>query len=270
MARRKKTTKTTKTSASEATSAAKATQAAESTEPARRLPLFYGRPEFLDRQRHADHKLVGKPDYRFARGANSVPLTAGEFATAARFYPIVFTSGDTVGPVAVLGLRDHTNLFVSEDGEWAAGHYVPAYVRRYPFILVNGPEEGQMALGFDADSDLIGPEGSQPLFEDEGPAEATQRALDLCNAYRRQHEVTSRMCAALVELDLLVPRVADVQIKDGPKLSLDGFQVIDEERLNALPDEEFLRLRRENWLPLVYFQIQSGGNWGTLVARTRG
>ena len=54
---------------------------------------------------------------------------------AAAYYPIVF-SDESVPIAAVVGLRNDSNLFVDSQGQWLADESLPAYVRRYPFILM--------------------------------------------------------------------------------------------------------------------------------------
>ena len=73
----------------------------------------------------------------FARNGNAIPISHTEFQPIARHYPIVFTTGDSgksYAAVAVLGLTAGENLFY-ENGRWAAGAYIPAYARRYPFCM---------------------------------------------------------------------------------------------------------------------------------------
>lgn len=108
--------------------------------------LFYERPVPLNRTQHKDLRLKGIPSLRFAAGVHSVPLTGVEFPAAARDLPILFagSSMEEAGPMALLGLRQNENLFIDADGQWAANTYVPAFVRRYPFVLAEKPagEEG--------------------------------------------------------------------------------------------------------------------------------
>src|SRR3989337_4417086 len=73
----------------------------------------------------------------FAQRGNAVPISHSEFQPVARHYPIVFTAAEGKGhpaAVAVLGLIAGENLFFT-GGAWAAGSYVPAYARRYPFCM---------------------------------------------------------------------------------------------------------------------------------------
>jgi SapC len=50
-------------------------------------------------------------------------------------------------------------------------------------------------------------------------------------------------------------------------LTLRGFDVIDEAKFNALPDDIFLDWRRRGWLHLAYCHFMSMANWGGLVDR---
>jgi tetratricopeptide (TPR) repeat protein len=123
-----------------------------------------------------------------------------EFAVAARHYPIVFSNSAPHLPVTVCGLQTGSNAFVGNDNRWTQGCYVPAYVRRYPFILMENAEAKQFILCVDEDSDMVGKKGERVLFDDEGkPSELTNRAMELCRAYRGQYESTRRFVEELAE-----------------------------------------------------------------------
>ena len=85
--------------------------------------------------RHGKAAIEAGRGYGFARKINSVPLTAVEFPLAAADYAIVFAqSGEEVVPVVILGARAGENLYVKDDDSWSA-KYVPAFIRRYPFVF---------------------------------------------------------------------------------------------------------------------------------------
>src|SRR4029453_11145526 len=106
----------------------------------RQLPLFFRRPELLEAGKHGDLQLADQWDYSFAADTLAIPLTVAEFREAAVNFPIVFGGGDNPMPVALTSLQPERNLFVS-DGRWQPGTYVPAYVRRYPFLAVKVREK---------------------------------------------------------------------------------------------------------------------------------
>ena len=120
-----------------------------------RLPMFYKSPEALNPTRHGTLSLVIKPDFGFAASAHAIPIMASEMPSAMRSYPIVFV-GPQKAPVVITGLRQDENLFVESDGSWSEPHYVPAYVRRYPFVMAeDGQPAGRLTLCIDRDSDRI-------------------------------------------------------------------------------------------------------------------
>ena len=232
-----------------------------------RLPPFYERPALIDRRRHGGLRL-GRGDYGHARSTISLFLNAVEFVSAARSYPIVFVAGDTPSPVAMLGLKEGRNLFVGPDGRWARFAYVPAYVRRFPFILAGSDGSERLGLCIDEACPWVGDETGEPLFEDGERAALLDRALKLCVAFHREHRATGLFTRALAAADLLVPSRADLRLPDGGSLAVGGFHVIDEERLAALDDAVFLDWRQRGWLSPIYAHLASLGQWQPLALRS--
>ena len=236
-------------------------------EQGRAAPLFYQSPQPLNSDRHAALAIKKKINYRFAKETNSVPLNAVEFGLSVRHYPIVFTGEDPAMPVAVVGLRKADNLFIEEDGSWLAGDYVPAYVRRFPFIFMSSPSREQFTLCIDEKSDLIAKKGGRPLFKKGEPTELTNEALEFCTAFQAQHDFTKAFAQAVADEGLLTPRSAEVTMTSGEKMTLTGFRIIEENTFNALSDETFLEWRQRGWIHLVYSHLMSLSNWARLVDR---
>jgi len=65
--------------------------------------------------------------------------------------------------------------------------------------------------------------------------------------------------------DRLRDNRANIRMAGGEQLSVTGFQVIDEAKFNALPDDVFADWRKKGWLALVYCQLLSTGSWATLI-----
>jgi hypothetical protein len=230
------------------------------------LPLFYARPKVLQPGLHGQKSIAKTTTYRFAGETNAVPLVSGELPAASRHFPIVFTESPEPHPVAVLGLREGQNVFVDAEGQWRQGTYIPAYVRRYPFIFLENEARTELTLCVDEAAPHLVDGREQPLFDEKGePSQLTQGALAFCRDYQAQHLAVAEFTAALVEADLLVDNRADITLNDGQKMSLSGFKVIDESRFNQLSDAEFLRWRGKGWLPWVYAHFFSIGNWSSLI-----
>ncbi|MEM7301692.1 MAG: SapC family protein [Pseudomonadota bacterium] len=232
------------------------------------FPLFYTKPEALSPERHGDLKFDANAGFAFASKTHVVPLNVAELAAAARFYPVVFIGDKTPVPVAVLGLRKDENLFVNEDGSWVNGAYIPAYVRRYPFVFVTDDEQTQFSLCIDRDAPHIVEDGGVALFEGEETSEATKNALEFCRVYQAQVQGTQSVGASILEKDLLITNQANISLASGEQLSVTDFRVVDEKKLNELSDEDFLDLRKSGALAAIYCQMISTGNWSHLIEKS--
>lgn len=231
------------------------------------LPVMYTRPRPVLAEQDADTSLISNSDFGFAARTNSVPVIATEFTLLCKFFPILFADAAFPQPVALLGVRDEENLFIDANGQWETGIYVPAYVRRYPFIFLEDKERGEFVLCLDDASPTLVKDDSNPLFKDGKTTELADRALEFCRQFQAHHAATTEFVQALVDHDLLVDNRADITLLNGQKLSLNGFKIIDETRFNALPPEEFLRWRERGWLHLVYCHFISTSNWAGLIDR---
>jgi hypothetical protein len=190
------------------------------------LPMFYRKPEALNPSRHGALSLVTKPDYGFAATAHAIPIMASEMPAAMRSYPIVFV-GPQKAPVVITGLRQNENLFVEPDGSWTAPHYVPAYVRRYPFVLAEDKQPAErLTLCIDRDSDRIvetvgmpssgEAAGTVPLFDGSEPSQATRGALEFCNQFQMGFAATRAVIESIDALGLFVTRKSTVTL-EGPR-----------------------------------------------------
>lgn len=232
-------------------------------------PVFYERPELLSPERHAGKSLGTVSHHRFARATNTVPLTGAEFGVAQRHYPIVFSDEGTPFPMAILGLRDAENLFVGSEGTWEDDAYIPAYVRRYPFVFMADAEKQQFALCIDAASEFLVEGNASPLFRDGAPTEITKNALAFCTSFQAEYEKTQVFAAALSEYLLLVSRTASLELHGQQKLILGPFRVIDESKLAALPDALIADWLRRGWLAWIHAHLLSFANWTTLAKRMK-
>src|SRR6516164_8560556 len=229
------------------------------------LPIFYSRPRPLDATGDRGLSLQPVTDFGFARTTNSVLLGAAEYPRAMRNYPIVFTSMEPRVAVAVLGLDGNQNLFVGEDGKWREGNYIPAYVRRYPFIFLEQPDKSELTLCIDEGSGLLTQTEDHLLFESGEPSQLLRNALEFCREFHQQTVASAAFVAELARHDLLVPNEARAVLDSGKEMTLRNFVVVDEAKFNALPDEVFLEWRRRGWLFLVYCQLLSMASWAHLV-----
>ena len=242
-------------------------------EPAKApLPLFYRTPQPLHEQLFGGKGLRKPGDYGFAAQAHALALHLQEFRLAAAHYPIVFSDEAVPAPLIVLGLRQGRNLFVEAGGGWDADAYIPAYVRRYPFVVGQGAKPEEPILYLDSASDMVVeleavPE-ADPLFEDGAPSARTKEALDFCTAFQRQVPLTQAFLEALGTHDLLERKEIRVELPgaEQPQV-LSGLRLVEEAKFNALPDEVFLEWRTRGWVAAVYWHWASMDNFQRLAKR---
>lgn len=231
--------------------------------------LFYDNATPVSSQRHGDLCIKGGSDFGFARAVNSVPLTAVEFRRAASEYVLVFAGPeDGLMPVAVLGVESNRNLFVKDDGTWD-GSYLPAYVRRYPFVFASSDDGKTLTLCVDESFAGCNREGrGERLFDATG--ERTQylaTVLSFVQDYQAQFQRTRTFCAHLHELGLLEPMQAAFTLPDGERRNLTGFMAINRVKLKELDDQILASMVRSDQLELIYLHLQSMQNFGAMLRR---
>jgi hypothetical protein len=232
------------------------------------LPLFFSNPVMVNPERHSNAGIRLNLAPEFAWATNSIPVNVVEFVEAAKYYPLAFTIGETVMPLAIVGLEQH-NLFVGEDGSWLKDTYIPAYIRKHPFIFSESPGDDRLTLCVDEDSPyyVANAEGDNVarLFENGTPSVYTNNVLSFCTTFQEQCVLTRRFCDIIQELNLLEPNRSDIELSNGRKISLGGFQLIDQERFGKIPSAKLYELHQQGWLPLIYYMFLSSSNWRRLL-----
>jgi hypothetical protein len=231
-------------------------------------PSYYGKPVLLDRHKHRRLRLRPGTGFGFARPLHSLHVAAAEFSEACKEYAVVFTrnAAGEVTPVAMLGLRAGENLFVDDEQRWDA-RYVPAFLRRHPFVLAQLPGQA-LAVCVDESCAGLGEAEGEPLFDEQGAQTAFLRnAVEFLDRYQREHARTQAFCRRLDEAGLLRAMNARATLVDGRSFTLDGLLVVDEKKLLALPDATALAMFRSGELGLVAMHLVSLSNMQRLVDR---
>ena len=231
--------------------------------------LFYETAVPVSVARHRDLS-VDRVKYEFAASVNSVPLTAVEIPRAAREYTIVFAGEDEVTPIAVVGVEGNENVYVSEDGTWNAD-YVPAFVRRYPFVFALSEDGKQLTLCVDESWGGCNNEGKgERLFDEKGERTPyLTEMLSFLEKYQAHFNRTQAYCKKLKELDLLEPMKADFTLPDGTKKSLVGFKVVNRDKLKALAADKLSELAQSDELELTYNHLLSMNNFALMLNRVQ-
>ena len=231
--------------------------------------LIYSNVTPLNRRDHAELAYKAVQDYGFARQVNAAPLVTGEFMAASGDFAVVFAPGGEVPlPVALFGVEAEHNVYVDADGKWLAG-YVPAFLRRFPFVFSTDAVGETYTLCIDDTAPGFNRDGrGERLFDSDGVATGfTNRMLDFLKEFQAQHERTKAFAAKLVELDLLQSVEAHIPLPGQPARTLTGFQVVNREKLRALPAETIEPMFRGEELELIYLHLFSLRNLDHLRER---
>jgi len=230
-------------------------------------PMFYQKPISLNEKEHKDWKIEAVEDYRFAKKTNSVYLMSAEFVLASKEYPVVFIrNNDVVTPIALLGLEQDNNSFVVPKGGWDAD-YIPAYVRRYPFIPATKEGSDELMLCIDADyKGLNSKKAKLALFDKAGkPDVITQQAINLLQSYNVENKTTAEFCKVIDDLGLFEEAQVEGTNAKGDNVKLGGFFRINHKRFTELDAKTVKRLFDNGALELIYAHFQSLANLAKLA-----
>ncbi len=228
--------------------------------PANGLPVFYNDLIPLSSVDHAAFRSRTVDSAPFLTKQHAIPLTVDEFVAAQRFVPIIFSAGDEAVPLALMGLNEGVNTFLDDEGKLRGPAYVPAYVRRYPWMLAKlRPDSDELSLCFDPTSDAVGEfEEGQPLFEDGKPSELTQGVLKFCEDFEQAAARTGQFMKDLTDLDLLMDGEVAIQVpgNDQPFVYR-GFRMVNEEKLRDMRGDQLRKISQNGMLPLIYAHLFS-------------
>lgn len=231
--------------------------------------LIYERVAPVSFDRHGQWSVKESARFNFARNINSVPLLATEFIAASADYPIVFAGdNNTVFPSALLGLEADKNVFLGSEGEWIGG-YVPAFLRRYPFVFSESDDAKTFTLCIDEEYEGLNQEGrGERLFDNDGErTQYLQSKLDFVVQFQGQHARTVTFCRRLLELGVLEPGEARMTRGDGQPLALGGFMIVNRDRLKAIPEDAIKTMFQTDELELCFLHLQSLRNIENLSRR---
>lgn len=235
--------------------------------------LFYKNPQPLNAEQHAalGVKQIAQP-FDFLRQAHAVPVTVTEFGMAATAYPIIFV-GEQFTPIAAMGVRQGENLFVTDEGQTEIDYYVPAFVRRYPFVFANDNNSERLLLCIDRDAPMVTNQPEVPLFENGEPSAFTKNAIEFCEEFERQRRSTVEFVNIVRRMGLFEQKSVFFQPRDaqgnqvGEQQKIADYWAIDENKLGELTDEQFKELRTNGALGAIYAHMISLLNWQRIIQR---
>lgn len=233
--------------------------------------MFYRQPEPLNIEQHRNlgAKRVERP-FSFLSQAHVVPITVNEFGVAAGSYPVIFAGADKT-PLAVMGARSGENVFMSPTGDVDPEVYLPAFVRRYPFVFANDASQDRLVLCIDRAAPMIGENPEVPLFNGDQPSQYTQEAMEFCKEFERHRRTTDNFIKTVTEMNLFDTKTVSLTNRkpDGTEEQqvVAEYFAIDEDRITNLPNEQFLRLKENGMLGPIYAHMISLLQWPKIIQR---
>ncbi|MCX7140505.1 MAG: SapC family protein [Proteobacteria bacterium] len=210
----------------------------------------------------------------FCKTLNAIPISYTEFSIACRDYPLVFTSADegkSFAPVAVLGIADGENLFLT-NGAWEQNVYVPAYLRRYPFCMarVNLDNVEQADRLICVEKDFLSDQG-EVMFDAEGKALPKWQPIEkLLQEYEADLERSREMSGILADYGLLEPFAMQAQSKTGEAMNLTGMYRVEEKKMEFLNASQHKNLIKKGVMGRIYAHLISIDNFSRLLDRKVG
>jgi hypothetical protein len=202
-------------------------------------------------------------DFSYAKEQISAPITVAEFYEACKDYPILFAKDVNNSWIAtvMMGYKEKENLFVGENGIWEKQRYIPAHIRRYPFIYVN-TDNDQLTLAVEGDFKSEAKEDEvRKLFAEDGTnSEFLNSVLGFLNQFHSDALATAAFIKQLEEWELLEEKVANIVTPDGKNYSINGFYVVNEEKLKHLSKKKKEAICGKNVTPLITAHLISLSN----------
>jgi hypothetical protein len=168
----------------------------------------------------------------------------------------------------VLGVRTDENLYVTKEGGWQA-KYIPAFVRRYPFVFFSRDDGKTFTLCIDEAFPGFNQSGrGKRLFGDDGkPTPYVKNVLKFLRQYQLEFQRTQAFCNKLKDLNLLEPMQAQITLGSGQRMALGGFTLVDRARLKTLSGNVLAQLVQSDELELIYAHLVSMRNFATVRDR---
>jgi len=235
--------------------------------------MFYEKPVPLTKDKHTKFgvKQVDKP-FQFMADQHFMPLTAPEFGAAAASMPIIF-AGEERSPLAVMGIRSGENLFV-KNGQYEVDFYMPAFGRRYPFVLAGDNANDRFVVCVDEKAECVTDKNPEQMFFDkDDTSQFTKEAFQFLQSFERDRQATQKMVEEFKALDLFEPKEMNFQGNnaDGtpaPRQKIADYFAVSEEKLKALPEAKIAEMSKNGYLAVAYAHLVSLGNWQRLVNMT--
>lgn len=221
---------------------------------------------------HKDLRVITTRSEKYGDNVMFALTFPAEFRSVQAYYPILFHQNreSETYPVALFGFEQNENLFLDESG-WQAG-YIPAMVRRQPFMIgFQKPKdanatENLRVLSVDMDHPRVSTSEGQALFQPlGGRTPYLEEAASLLENIYAGNAHGKQFVAALREHELIEQVTLDIQLSDGSRNQLLGFSALNEEKVSQLPGLTLEDFSQRGFLLPLFMMLASTSNVRNLV-----
>ena len=225
---------------------------------------MYKKLAVLDKKAHSNLKVQSMRDLNFAKENSFIPVMATEVALVGSTFPIVFTAGENPSLVALVSLGGES-LAINHEGKWIT-NYIPAFIRKYPFSIAGTKENPQQkVILIDEESDLVSTIDGNELFLEEGEqSETLKNAINFLTNYENNMTITQNVAKVIYDSGILEEREIAVGEGDEKQILVNGFRVVDRDKLNSLSDDILADWVRKGIISLIDAHIKSLEHINTL------
>lgn len=233
---------------------------------------MYKNLEILNKITHKENSVKEIKDFSFAKNLINAPITVTEFFEACKNYPIFFAKdvNDNWFASVLLGFKENENVFVNDKGEWDKLHYVPAFVRRYPFVFIEqNDNKEQLLVAIDKEY-LISDkkDENRKLFDDKSEnSEFLNNALNFLNQFQNDSIATKEFIKQLDDWELLEEKTATIITPTQEQFNITGLFIVNEDKLKHLSKKKKDEINDKNAIPLITAHLISLSNIQKLGAK---
>jgi len=227
---------------------------------------LYQKVAVLNKKKHRKLRYQPQKQFEYTQNIQSCPLNGIEFFAASRDYPILFAKDKSGSyfPLAIMSLDEKGHRNLNTKGGWKADRYMPAFFRRYPFIISSKGE-----VCFDAKAPhFASKEKGELLFDEAGEYNAPlKNAINFLARFDKQNKKTQEYMQACVDAKLLKRFDINIRMLKNTQTKLSGLYMIDGAAFSKLSSEAVVEWHKKGWLSWTYAQMHSLGAIRHLLAR---
>lgn len=235
--------------------------------------LFYKNIVPISRETHKKLRFNAPKNLAFAANTHWVPLAGEEFYQVALNYPILFMGSEssdgkttTYTAVAMLGLANDENDYLDRDNKWRRDTYIPAFIRRYPFVLAGAADQKDLTVCYDSESGMFNEVEGINLFNSDGSVSPfMEDRINFLNAYKNSMEQTAKFLETIAKMGLFKKQSIDIRSQTGQTARLENFWIIDAEKFNKLSGDQLAKLHKHGYLGWIFAQLMSMNNLPVLM-----